>query len=182
MLETHPKKYHHDSDSATQITDLRGRSHRGPGSTRFRCYVAIHAVSVSDHPAIFPIALRRSAKVRGIIQSYYPIGSTSIDLRSWATEACDLFDEILPALDPPKFPTHFLLVGVTINGKDEPFFKVFLSISNGLRSPDDCARHMGYFLFHYFESHVCLAPDDLLKPQTWVLNCLLAQWRLLRRI
>jgi hypothetical protein len=143
--------------------------------------VQVYAIDIHEHPEFFPLALCRSEKVRGLIEYYYQVDGTTLDLRTWAEESRNLLDEIIPAL-PKKYPTHFLLAGVTIDGKDEAFFKAFLSLANGRRSPDDCARDIGALIFDRVERNIAIVPADLFEPQFWVLNCLLVKWQLLRRV
>jgi hypothetical protein len=164
-----------------KVVDLQGRNRDGPRKSQFRCYVTLYDVNAIAHPALFPMSLRRSRKVRSIVRAYYPVDTPDIDLREWAEKAVAIFDEILPELDPIRLPTHFLLVGIIINGRFEPFFKTFLSLQDGIRPSDKCARQIGAFVFHWLEGHVELYPEDLTRPQTWILDCLLAQWRLLRK-
>jgi hypothetical protein len=167
---------------AKRITDLRGRHRDGPQNSRFRCFVSIYEIDCATDPAIFPIALRRSAQVREFVRNHYLVDHPSIELREWAERATEIIEDMLPFLSTSaaRIPTHFLMVGIRFKGKDEPFFKAFLALDRGRISSTKCARQIGAFLFHYFEDHVSVEPEDLARPQVWIFDCLFAQWRLLR--
>ena len=173
MLET--KAYDH---SFKRTIDLRGCDRFGTGATKLRLWLHLYEVDAYKQPEVFPIAIQRSREVRKIIREYYPIESNSIDLQSWAKEACSDLDEILPDLG--RSLTHFLDTGIELNGKDQSFFKTYLNLNGGRRSSTRTASQIGGFIFQYCESHIILSPECLIKPQSWILDCLLAQWRLLK--
>jgi hypothetical protein len=161
-----------------QITNLRSRLRYDLGIPGFRSWVQIYAVDPYECPSFRSLSIQRSRKVRLIIEAYYPINSSSLELREYAAYACNLLDEILPSVT--KLPTHFLIVGIEIEGKDEPIFKTYLDLSNGIRSSSQSAKQIGEFIFNYFEDRIHLTTENLNRPQAWVLDCLLSQWRLLK--
>lgn len=170
----------------SKSADHRGRIREGPNGFRFRLFLSLYELDAIDYPALYPLSIRRSEKVRRIIESYYQPAHPAIGFQSWAEKAVDILGEILPALDPPQLPTHFLVVGFEFQDRhkddqEEPFFKTFLSLSNGIKSSNKCAQQIAGFLFHWGESHATFDGESFYGPQTWILDCLLAQWRLLKR-
>lgn len=164
-----------------------GRIREGPDGRLFRCYVHLYALDVQAYPALFPLSIDRSGKVRTIVQNCYPTDRLSVELAAWNEEAVRILDEIFPRYDPPRFPTHFLNVGFYFKGKRkeddryEPFFKTFLSLSSGRKSPRVCGEQIAAFVFNRMESYISFEGELFFKEQSWVIDCLLAEWRLLRR-
>jgi hypothetical protein len=179
MLSTPNAKFLERNGKPKRSTNLRGRLRYDLGEPRFRCWVQIYDIEIDKCPSIFDFAIERNRKVRYLIQTYYATNSTSVELSKWAKSAQEILEEILP--ESNRLPTHFLMVGIEVEGgKEEPIFKIYLSLENGLRSPADAASEIGLAVFHYFETKLKLSHQKLGQHQYWVLDCLLAKWRLLR--
>jgi hypothetical protein len=159
--------------------ELRGRLRRAATGDRFRLYLLCYEIPHRYRIKSLDLAIERNRKVCSIVKEIYHFDSDHPEIKEWCASAIETIDQILPSLEPLRFPTHFFLVGFEINQKEQPFFKTFMCLDGSTLSASKSAEQICCFLFHWGESHQQL---DLNGDQDWVLHCLLSQWRLIRSL
>lgn len=144
-------------------------------------YVVIYKIDIISQPRSLGIALSRGEKFSAIVRSQFSRDCPQSDTSNWAIRSAEILHEIIPTLEPPNLPTHFLSIGLYNDSGLHPFLKVPLALNNGKLCPDDCADSLGTFLQWYFSSRVKITIEIFDSPQEWVLHCLVTKWQNLRR-
>ena len=171
-----------DDDELVRIGQWEGSTSAFPlAALGYAPYVSVYRIDVIRQPQGFRIAIERSGKVRSLVSKYFERETASAPLQKWAATSHSILLEIIPSINPPVIPTHFIQVGLLSRSDDIVLFKAALGLGAAKNKPDEAAAEMGGFIHWYFCSRLNLSSRaDLEKPQDWILNCLVVKWKKLR--
>jgi hypothetical protein len=160
---------------------------KGQRGTCPTAYIAIARIREDAGPREVAKALSRCRRTRGVVFKHLVLPTPSRTIKARTKKIALIWDEILP-LDGGSRPTHFLEIGVWNNPNlpRSPFFKTALCLRDSNRDASYCAGEIGGFLqwgiLRWEQSDFSGAAIDPESPgQLWLLQCLFAEWKRLRR-